>query len=61
MKQYKLITGPDDGDFCDRVSDLLNQGWKLSGDPSITFNGEKTIAAQALVKKVKNASESVDD
>jgi hypothetical protein len=46
---YRLITGPDDAAFCARVSDLLEQGYQLYGSPSLTFNGERVIAAQALV------------
>ena len=50
MKLYRLLTGPDDATFCRRVSEALNQGWKLHGSPSVTFNGQTVIAAQAIVK-----------
>ena len=46
---YRLITGPDDAEFCARVSGLLDQGYQLYGSPALTFNGEGVIAAQALV------------
>ncbi|MCO1595743.1 DUF1737 domain-containing protein [Micromonospora sp. RHAY321] len=46
---YRLITGPDDADFCARVSGLLDQGYRLYGSPALAFNGERVIAAQALV------------
>lgn len=46
---YRLITGPDDAEFCARVSGLLGQGYQLHGSPALTFNGERVIAAQALV------------
>ena len=46
---YRLITGPDDAEFCARVSGLLDQGYQLHGSPALTFNGERVIAAQALV------------
>ncbi|SCF16541.1 protein of unknown function (DUF1737) [Micromonospora viridifaciens] len=46
---YRLITGPDDAEFCARVSGLLDQGYRLYGSPALTFNGERVIAAQALV------------
>ncbi|WP_258395599.1 DUF1737 domain-containing protein [Micromonospora saelicesensis] len=46
---YRLITGPDDAEFCSRVSVLLDQGYQLHGSPALTFNGERVIAAQALV------------
>lgn len=46
---YRLITGPDDAEFCARVSTLLDQGYRLHGSPALTFDGERVIAAQALV------------
>ncbi|MET7947251.1 DUF1737 domain-containing protein [Micromonospora sp. NPDC005324] len=46
---YRLITGPDDAEFCARVSGLLDQGYRLHGSPALTFDGERVIAAQALV------------
>ncbi|MEV6065610.1 DUF1737 domain-containing protein [Nocardia sp. NPDC052001] len=47
--RYRLLTGPDDATFCERVSALLDQGYRLHGSPSVTFNGTNVIAAQALV------------
>ncbi|MEU8900838.1 DUF1737 domain-containing protein [Nocardia sp. NPDC048505] len=47
--RYRLITGVDDAAFCKRVSDLLDEGYRLHGPPSVTFNGTDVIAAQALV------------
>jgi hypothetical protein len=47
--RYRLITGPDDADFCARVSSLLTQGYRLHGSPAVTFDGAQVIAAQALV------------
>ncbi|MEU8420249.1 DUF1737 domain-containing protein [Micromonospora sp. NPDC048835] len=46
---YRLITGPDDAEFCARVSALLEQGYRLHGSPALTFDGERVVAAQALV------------
>ncbi|WP_280265291.1 DUF1737 domain-containing protein [Nocardia wallacei] len=47
--RYRLITGPDDVTFCERISTLLAEGYRLHGSPSVTFNGLKVIAAQAVV------------
>lgn len=47
--RYRLITGPDDATFCERISALLEQGYRLHGSPSVTFNGVTVIAAQAVV------------
>ncbi|MBC6462296.1 DUF1737 domain-containing protein [Actinomadura sp. HBU206391] len=46
---YRLITGPDDAEFCERVSALLDDGYELYGSPALTYNGERVIVAQALV------------
>ena len=46
---YRVLTGPDDRAFCERVSAALAEGYELYGSPSLTFNGERVIVAQALV------------
>ncbi|MBS0849858.1 DUF1737 domain-containing protein [Citrobacter sp. JGM124] len=48
---YRLLTGPDDITFCQRVSEALAQGYELYGSPSVTYHGEKkeVIAAQAVI------------
>jgi hypothetical protein len=52
MRLYRLLTGPDDAAFCERVERVLNQGWDLYGSPSATFDGQSVIVAQAIVKTV---------
>jgi hypothetical protein len=47
--RYRLITGPDDAEFCERISSLLEDGYELYGSPALTFDGARVIAAQALV------------
>jgi hypothetical protein len=46
---YRVLTGPDDRSFCERVSSALADGYELHGAPAVTFNGERVIVAQALV------------
>ncbi len=46
---YRLLTGPDDAEFCHRVSEALQAGYALHGSPAATFNGERVIVAQALI------------
>jgi hypothetical protein len=46
---YRVLTGPDDASFCERVSEALRDGYRLHGSPALTFNGERVIVAQALV------------
>lgn len=49
LPRYRILTGPDDDKFCRRVSEALDLGFRLYGSPAVTFNGEKTIVAQALI------------
>lgn len=53
MKLYQFLTGPDDATFCKRVTAALNRGWSLHGAPSLTFDGTRVIAGQAVVKEVE--------
>lgn len=53
MKLYSFITGPDDEQFCMRVSERLNRGWQLYGSPTLTFDGSSRVAGQAVVKEVE--------
>lgn len=49
LPTYRLLTGPDDASFCRKVSEAIALGYKLYGSPSITFNGQNVIAAQAVI------------
>ena len=46
---YRVLTGPDDRTFCERVSAALADGYELHGSPSVTYDGERVVVAQALV------------
>ena len=46
---YRVLTGPDDAAFCQRVSAALNLGYALHGSPALTFNGQQVIVAQAVI------------
>lgn len=46
---YRVLTGPDDETFCRRVSEALNLGYRLHEGPSVTFDGDRVIVAQALL------------
>lgn len=48
-KAYRLLTGPDDAAFCQRVSDALKEGYLLWGAPAISQGERGVIVAQALV------------
>ncbi|MEO8750664.1 DUF1737 domain-containing protein [Dermatophilaceae bacterium Sec6.4] len=47
--RYRLLTGPDDRSFCEKVSAALEEGYVLHGSPSIAFDGGRLIAAQAVI------------
>lgn len=49
LPRYRLLTGPDTDEFCVRVSAALDLGFVLHGSPSVTFNGDDVVAAQAVV------------
>jgi len=54
MKMYRFITGPDDANFCKRITEFLNDGWQLYGNPTLIFNGKVCIAGQAIIKLMNN-------
>lgn len=53
MKLYRYLTGPDDAAFCERVTEALNTGWSLYGDPTLTYDPERkrVVCGQAIVKE----------
>jgi hypothetical protein len=55
QKNYVLLSGRDDAEFCQRVSDRMDQGYELYGSPTMTFNILRgyPMVAQALVLKKK--------
>ena len=42
---YRLITGADNSEFCERISAALADGYVLHGSPAATFNGTAVIVA----------------
>ena len=53
MKGYRFITDDDTIDFCQRVTEALSHGWKLHGEPKMTFDHKRKImrCGQAVVKQ----------
>jgi hypothetical protein len=53
--EYKLLTGKDNSEFCNRVTKFLNDGWELYGSPFINIDHlairKTTIVGQAVVKR----------
>jgi hypothetical protein len=52
MTTYRYLTGPDDVSFCQRVTEALNDGWELYGNPTLTYDQEKkrVICGQVIIK-----------
>lgn len=49
LPRYRLITGQDDSKFCERVSDMLDLGYVLSGSAAIAAGSDGNVVAQAVV------------
>ena len=46
---YRLLTGDTSRAFCERVSDALQDGYVLYGDPVMVYDGTALVTAQAVV------------
>lgn len=46
---YRLLTGPDDRSFCEKVSTALLDGYELYGGPALAFDAGTVVCAQAVV------------
>ena len=57
---YRYLTGPDDASFCHRVTEAINKGWQLYGQPSLTFDALKgrVVCGQAIVREVEDVTYS---
>ena len=58
MKGYRFITDDDTVDFCQRVTEALSNGWKLHGEPKMTFDHKKksyevwSSSCKTVIKKI---------
>ena len=46
---YRLLSGEPDRAFCERVSEALDNGYALYGEPILTATTDGFVAAQAVV------------
>ena len=53
MKAYRFITDDDTSQFCHRVTEALSNGWKLYGEPKMSFDQKRGLmrCGQAVIKK----------
>jgi len=58
MQVYRYLTGKDDAAFCHRVTEALNRGWQLYGQPTLTYDQARgmVICGQAITKTVEGKS-----
>jgi hypothetical protein len=47
--RYQLITGPDDTEFCRRVSAALDEGYELHGSPTLAVASGQLVVGQAVI------------
>jgi hypothetical protein len=54
MKLYRYLTGPDEAAFCHRITEALNRGWALYGQPTLAYDAtaQQVICGQAITKEV---------
>ena len=52
MKGFRFITNDDTSEFCHRVTEALSSGWKLHGEPKMTFDEKRRVmrCGQAVIK-----------
>lgn len=59
MRLYRLLTGDDSSAFCHKVTEALNKGWDLHGDPTYAFDAANGVmrCGQAVIKEAPGAYE----
>jgi hypothetical protein len=59
---YRYLTGADDAAFCHRVTEALNGGWMLYGNPTLAFDqaSGRVVCGQAIIKDVEGIGYSPD-
>lgn len=57
-RRYRLLTGPDDVSFCDKVSAALADGYVLYGSPTMAFDGTRIVVGQAVILPDATPAES---
>jgi len=57
MKLYRFLSEDDTSAFCQKVTEALNRGWELQGNPIYAFDAARGImrCGQAVVKDVPGA------
>ena len=48
-KFYRFLSGVDNAEFCQRVSDALADGYELYGNPVMVMDNDVRIVGQAVI------------
>ena len=48
-KSYRFLSGVDNAEFCQRVSDALVNGYVLYGNPVMVMDNDVRIVGQAVI------------
>ena len=48
-KLYRFLSGVDNAEFCQRVSDALADGYELYGNPVMVMDNDVRIVVQAVI------------
>jgi hypothetical protein len=48
-KSYRFLSGADNADFCQRVSDALADGYVLYGNPAMVMDKDVRVVGQAVI------------
>ncbi len=53
MKLYRFLSADDNSSFCHKVTEALNEGWVLHGDPTYAFDHANGVmrCGQAVTKE----------
>ena len=49
QKSYRFLSGVDDAAFCQRVSDVLAEGYILYGNPVMVMDNGNRIVGQVVI------------
>lgn len=55
-KKYRFLSGPDTAEFCQRVSDALDEGYQLYGQPVMVIENGVRIVGQAVIWPARDTS-----
>ena len=48
-KRYRFLSGPDTAEFCQRVSNALEEGYQLYGSPVMLLEDGQRIVGQVVI------------